>query len=138
MAAPTYTHKTPPTSGAGEGEQDNLGGQVMDANRVAIQGLGSGFITTDVSGTPITSPATVSTSAVTTITIPANAIRMFITNTMTVNTDLLYVSELSGVTTYDIINAGATREYDCGRMGNLYLKANGANVTASFAFQLVD
>ena len=138
MAAPTYTHKSTPIPGPAEGQQNNLGGQVMDANRVAVQGLGSGFITTDISGTPITSPATVSTSATTTLTVPVNAIRVFITNTMTTSTDLLYVSELSSMGTYDIINAGQTREYDLGRMGNIYLKAAGASVTASFAFQLVD
>lgn len=138
MAAPGYTHKSTPASGAGEGEQSNIGGQVMDANRVAVQGLGSGFITTDISTSAITSPATVSTSAVTTLTVPLNAIRCFITNTMTTASDLLFVSELSAMGTYDIINAGATREYDCGRMGNIYLKGSGASITASFAFQLVD
>jgi hypothetical protein len=135
MAAPTYTHKPVPIN---PGPEDNLGGQVVDANRIALQGVASGFITTDISASAITSPATVTTSAITTLTVPVSAIRVYITNTMTTNTDLLFVSELSALTTYDILNAGVTREYDCTRMGNIYLKGNGASITVAFAFQLVD
>jgi hypothetical protein len=135
MAAPTYTHKTPPTAGANEGEQNNLGSQVIDANRLAVQGLASGLITTDVSASPITSPQT-ATGTATVITIPPSAIRMLVSNTDATNN--LNISELSSVTTYYAIPKGVTLSLDVGRMGLLYVKSSSSSTTWSFAFQLVD
>src|SRR5579872_1566192 len=114
MAAPTYTHKPAPVS---PGPEDNLGGQVADANRIAIQGLGSGFITTDITGTPVTSPVALSTS-VTTLTVPISAIRVLISNLDSTNNVL--VSELSGMSTYYTLLPKTSQEFDIGRQGFIY------------------
>lgn len=106
----------------------------MDANRVAIQGLASGIITTDVTGTPVTSPVTLS-SSVTTITIPANAIRMYIANSGATNA--MSFSELVGMGTSVTLNTGQSVTLDVGRMGNIYLKST-SGTSCSFYFQLVD
>lgn len=135
MANPGYTHKTPPTQGAGEGEQNNLGGQVMDANRIAVQGLGSGFVTKDATGTPVTSPAT-ATGTPTTLNIPTNAIRVIVSNTDATNN--LYVSEVSGVGNYVILPKGVVQSFDIGRQGVMYVQSSSTSTAYSFAFQIVD
>lgn len=135
MASPTYTHKTPPVSGAGEGEQDNLGGQVMDANRVAIQGLGSGVVTQDATASAVKSPQT-ATGTATTLTIPQNAIRVIFSNTDATNN--LYISEASALGSYYILPKGVTQTFDVGRQGFIYVQSSSTSTAYSFAFQLVD
>lgn len=131
MAAPTYTHKPIP---ANPGPEDNLGGQVVDANRVAVQGLGSGFVTTDISASPIVSPATL-TSAVTTVTPPNGAIRMTILNNGATNP--LLFSELVGMATNFSLAAGVQTTIDIGRMGAIYFKST-LGTTMQFFFSMVD
>lgn len=132
MAAPTYPHKTPAVE---PGPESNLGGQVVDGNRVAIQGLGSGFVTTDVSGSPITSPAT-ATGTVTILNVPLSAIRVIISNTDATNS--LFVSELSDASTYYLLPKGATQSFDLGRQSKVYVKSSSSSTVFSFAFQIVD
>lgn len=132
MAAPTYTRRPIPVN---PGPEDNLGGQVVDGNRIAIQGLGSGIITTDISGTPITSPATIATS-VTTITVPISAIRVTFSNLDATNN--LLISELVGMATNFTLLPKTSQTFDIGRQGFIYLKSSAATVSCAFVFELVD
>lgn len=132
MAAPTYSHKPSPVN---PGPEDNLGGQAVDANRIAIQGIGSGFITTDISASPITSPTTLSTG-VTTVTVPVSAISIIITNLDTTNNVL--VSELVGMGATFAILPKTSVTLQLTRQGFLYLKSSASTVSCSFVFQLID
>lgn len=132
MAAPTYTHKPAPVN---PGPEDNLGGQVVDGNRVAVQGIASGFITTDISASPVTSPLTLSTG-VSTITVPVSAITVTISNLDGTNNVL--VSELVGMGTYFTILPKTVQTFEIARQGNLYLKASASTPICSFVFQLID
>lgn len=132
MAAPTYTHKPAPLN---PGPEDNLGGQVVDGNRVAVQGIASGFITTDISGSPVTSPLTLSTG-VTTITVPVSAISVTISNLDATNNVL--VSELVGMGAYFGIPPKTVQTFEIARQGFIYLKASASTPVCSFVFQLID
>ena len=132
MAAPTYTHKPAPVT---PGPEDNLGGQVVDGNRVAVQGIASGFITTDISASPNTSPLTLSTG-VTTITIPVSAITVTLSNIDSTNNVL--VSELVGMGTYFTLLPKTSQTFEVARQGFLYLKASASTPIVSFVFQLID
>jgi len=131
-AAPTYTRKPVPVV---PGPQDNLGGQVVDGNRITVQGLASGIITTDISASPITSPTSL-TTAVTTITCPISAIRVIISNLDATNNVL--ISELVGMSTYFTLLPKTSQQFDIGRQGFIYLKSSTGTVSCSFAFELVD
>lgn len=127
MANYTFAQKSAPTSTTGD---DNFGGAVVDGNHQAIVGLGSGIQTSDASGTPLTSPQTVGTTA-TVLNIPANAAKVVITPAAATN-----VSEIAGSTGYTI-PAGATVSIPCGRMSKLYLStASGTSVT-QFYFEVI-
>jgi len=132
MAAPTYTHKPAPVT---PGPEDNLGGQVVDANRVAIQGVASGFITTDIAASPNTSPLTLSTG-VTTIVVPSSAIAVTFSNLDSTNNVL--VSELVGMGTYFTLLPKTAQTFEIARQGNIYVKGSAATPIVSFIFQLVD
>lgn len=131
-AAPTYTRKPIPVT---PGPQDNLGGQVVDGNRITVQGLASGIITTDISASPITSPTSLTTS-VTTITCPISAIRVIISNLDATNNVL--ISELVGMATTFALLPKTSQAFDIGRQGFIYLKSSSGTVSCSFAFELVD
>ena len=122
-----YTHRTVTLAGGKSGS--GLGSQVMDANRVAVQGLGSGFQTVDAAGTPVVSPITASATA-TKITLPTAAVRIIITATTacTVSEDPAFGSSLA-------LGVGVTQSFDVARQDAVYIKGSGA---VSFAIQLVD
>lgn len=122
-----YNHRV--TSNAGGKSASGIGGQVMDANRVAVQGLASGFQTVDGAGTPVVSPITASATA-TKITLPTGAIRVIITATTacTVSEDVNFGSSLA-------LGAGVTQSFDVGRQDTVYIKGSGA---VSFAIQVID
>ena len=125
----TFTKKT----GA---SQDNFGGLVVDANHIGMTGAqGAGMQCVDISGTPVVSPVSVSNSAVTTLTIPNNAVQVtFLATTNTVN-----ISESSATVAdhYMTIPTGTQVTVDCARQGLMYLKANVGASTLSFFFKVV-
>lgn len=129
----TFIQKSSPSE---PGEEDNFGGLQVDANHVALTGAtGSGPQTVDISVSPISSPATVSNSSVTTLTIPLNAARVnFLATTNTVN-----VSEsVSAVTSkYFTIPTGVQVSVDVARCSILYLEANTGAATLSFWFDVI-
>jgi hypothetical protein len=133
MATYTFATKPQPTE---PGQLSNFEGLVNDANHNAMTGaVGSGFQTVDISGTPIVSPATVSNSAVTTLTIPLNATEVnFLAATNTVN-----VSESTAAVTsnYLTIPVGVVTTLPVARMQKLYLEANTGSATVSFWFTIV-
>lgn len=133
MASYTFKQRTSPTY---PGQLNNLGGLVTDGNHVGMTGYtGAGIQTVDISGTPVVSPATVSNSAVTTLTIPYNAVAVnFIATTNTVN---ISEADPSVATKYFTIPIGAIVSMDIARMSVLYLEANTGSATLSFYFTVI-
>lgn len=131
MATYTFTSKNPP---AYPSQLSNFGGMVNDGNRIAML-VGAGPQTVDISGTPVTSPESISNSAVTTLAVPLNAIQVsFIATTNTVN-----VSEADATVAdkYFTIPTGVVVTVDVTRTSVLYLKANTGASTLSFWFNIV-
>lgn len=118
------------------GSESLFGGLRNDGNHNAMTGaLGNGPQTVDISGTPIVSPATISNSAVTTLTIPLNAVAVnFLATTNTVN-----ISESDNTVAghYFTIPTGTQITVDVGLTSVLYLKANTGASTLSFWFSVV-
>jgi hypothetical protein len=133
MSTYTFTTKTQPTE---PGQLSNFGGIVNDANRIGMTGAtGAGMQCVDISGTPVVSPATVSNSAPTTLTIPLNAVQVtFLATTNTVN-----ISESSATVAdhYMTIPTGTQVSVDCARQKVMYLQANTGAATLSFFFKVV-
>jgi hypothetical protein len=123
----TYNHRANMSVAGKSGT--GFGSQVNDGNRVAIQGLGSGFTTTDGAASPIVSPITASATA-TKITLPPYAARLIIsaTTACTVSEDVNFASSLA-------VGVGATITLDVGRQDAVYVKGSGA---VSFAIQVID
>ena len=110
---------------------DNFGGLVTDGNRVAMTGAVGSFIQTqDATGTPITSPATVNTTA--TLVVPNNAVTL----TISPVTNPVQVSEDSTMSAYFAVPAAAVVEFDVARQQNVYLKTGGSTVV-SFFFKVI-
>lgn len=110
---------------------NNFGGVVTDGNRVALTGaIGSTMQTQDATGTPVTSPVTVNTTA--TLKIPQNATSIVITSV----TNAVQVSEDSGQTAFFALPAATVWSFDVARQANIYLKTSGSTVV-SFYFVLV-
>jgi hypothetical protein len=107
-----------------------LGSLSKDDNMTAVQ-TGNSFTTTDVTGTPVTSPASY-TNATTTITIPDGAVEMIIMPT----TDLR-ISELSNVAAYDLIKANTKESIPVARMSTLYITRDASSGSAYFRFVIV-
>jgi hypothetical protein len=127
----TFTQKTIP---AEPNQEENFNNQVNDGAHNAM-GYGSGFQTTDATGTPVASPATISNSSVTTINVPASAVQFnMIATTNTVN-----VSEADATVAskYFTIPTGVQVEVDVAKTSVLYLKANTGSATLSFWFNVV-
>jgi hypothetical protein len=126
----TFTQKT------ASGNLNNFGNLVVDSAHVGLTGVvGAGPQTVDISGTPIVSPATISNSAVTTLTIPLNAVQVtFLAASNTVN-----ISEsVAAVTShYFTIPVGEPVVVDVSRTSVLYLEANSAPATLSFYFNVI-
>ena len=133
MAAYTFAQRTSPTY---PGQLNNLGGLVTDGNHVGMTGYtGAGIQTVDISSTPVVSPATISNSGVTTLTIPYNAVAVnFLAVTNTVN-----ISESTAAVTsnYFTLPTGTLVSIDVARMSVLYLKANTGAATLSFYFVVI-
>lgn len=133
MSTYTFTMKAAPA----EPGQENLFGNLRnDGSRNAMSGaLGNGPQTVDISASPIVSPATVSNSAVTTLTIPLNAVRVnFLATTNTVN---ISESDKDVAGHYFTIPTGVQVSVDVGLTSLLYLKANTGSSTLSFYFDTV-
>lgn len=132
---PTYTFstKTPPVE---PGQESNFGGLVNDANHNAMTGATpAGIQTVDVTASPVTSPATVSNSVVTTLNIPLNAVTLTLTST----TNTLKISEADATvaTKYFTVPTGTVVEIPVARTSVLYLLANTGSATVNFFFSVV-
>lgn len=128
----TFTQKPSPVEPSAE---SNFGGLVVDGNHQTISGIvGAGPQTVDISASAITSPATISNSGVTTLTIPLNAAQVnFLAATNTVN-----ICEVSAsMTTYFTIPVGTQVTVDVTRCKALYLEANTGSATLSFWFAVI-
>jgi hypothetical protein len=102
-----------------------------DGNRVAMTGVTGNFMQTqDETGTPITSPVTVNTTA--TILVPDNAAQITITSV----TNAVQVSEDSTMTAYFTLPAGVPWTFDCANMETIYLKT-GSSTVVSFVFNMI-
>lgn len=133
MANYTFTQKKAPSE---PGQLDNLGGAVNDANHNAMTGvLGAGPQTVDASGTPLVSPITVSSSAVTTLNVPLNAAELVLF--ATTNTVNISESNSSVTSNYFTIPTGVQVVVDVGRTAVLYLEANTGSATVSFYFNVL-
>lgn len=110
-----------------------MAGQMpKDKNHASVpNGL---FQTQDNTGTPITSPVTV-TNAVKTIAVPLNAISCVILAT----TNLVRVSEDSTLSTYFTTPSGVPVEFPCANQANIYLFRDGASdATVHFFFKTLN
>lgn len=126
----TFTQKTEIAEPQPEGY---FGGLTNDANHNGMTGvLGSGMQTTDISASPIVSPATVTTGG-TTVTIPVNAAQMVIIAT----TEPLLISETSAYTNTFLLPVATLITIDVARMGLIYLKGSGGSATVNFYFNIV-
>lgn len=103
---------------------------VRDANRIGVQAGGS-FVTSDVTGTPQTSPLAY-TNAVITIVVPDNAIECIL-NPSTA----LRVSELVGMAQYDVIAANTKESIPCAAMQNIYITRDSVSGTVGFRFTIL-
>jgi hypothetical protein len=133
MSTYTFTQKVSPTE---PGQLNNFGGLVVDGNHIGMTGTtGAGPQTVDISASPIVSPATISNSAVTTLTIPLNAVSVsFYATTNTVN---ISESKSDVSSNYFTIPTGVQIDIDVARCGLLYLKANSGSATLSFFFKVI-
>jgi hypothetical protein len=133
MSTYTFTQKAAPVE---PGQESLFGGLRNDANHNALTGsVANGPQTVDISASPLSSPLTVSNSAVTTLTIPLNAVRVnFLATTNTVN-----VSEsVPAVTSkYFTIPTGVQVSVDVALTSVLYLEANAGSATLSFWFDII-
>lgn len=133
MANYTFTKKVAPVE---PGQLSNFGGITVDANRVAMTGAtASGPQTSDATGTPLTSPLTVSNSAVTTVNVPLNAYKV----TLITATNTLNISEADSTVAskYFTLPVGTVLEIETAQCSVLYLKANTGSATVSFFFSVV-
>lgn len=106
-----------------------FGGAVTDGNRVGLNGFPNQMLTQDITGTPVTSPTTVTTTA--TLAVPLNAVAI----TVSPVTNPVQVSEDSTQTAFFAVPAGQTITFPCARLSNIYLKTSGSTVV-SFYFSL--
>lgn len=133
MSTYTFTQKA---AAVEPGQESNFGNLVNDAAHNALTGVtGAGPQTVDISGTPVVSPATVSNTGVTTLTIPLNAAQVtFLAATNTVN---ISESDATVAANYFTIPTGTQVVVDVTRCSVLYLKANTGASTLSFFFNVV-
>ena len=128
MATYTFSEKV---ESVDPNPESNFGGLVNDANHNAMTGVtGAGPQTTDISGSPVTSPATVSTG--TTLTVPLNAAQVTLISNVGIN-----ISELAALTDYFTLPASTLLTIDVTRCSKLYLSSTAGNATVSFYFNVV-
>ena len=133
MASSTYTFSVKP---APLNPDTWFAGIVNDGDRNAMTGaVGSGIQTEDASATPVTSPLTISTTAVTHLVVPQNAVSMVINVS---NASPVNISEVSAMTSYyQIQQIDGNVEIDLARQNDIYLMASSATATAWFYFKIV-
>lgn len=107
-----------------------LGSLAREDNGNSVQ-IGSSIQTSDSTGTPKTSPLAYSSSVIT-ITIPDNAVE-FIVNPTTA----MRISEIVGMSQYDVIAANSKEAIPCARMDFIYIVRDSADGTLNFRFTLV-
>lgn len=105
-----------------------LGSMASDKNRDSVQVSGS-FVTADNTGTPQTSPLSLTTTAVFTIVVPDTAIIMTCMSAADMR-----ISEVVGMGQYDLIKANTKESIQCARMANIYVK-NDVTGTNNFYFK---
>lgn len=103
-----------------------FGGAVTDGNRLGLTGFANQMLTQDITGTPVTSPTTVTTTA--TLVVPLNAVSI----TISPVTNPVQVSEDSTQTAFFAVPAGQTITFPCARLTNIYLKTAGSTVISFF------
>lgn len=132
MSTYTFTQKPQPTE---PDQLTNFGNLRNDASRNAMTVVANGPQTVDISGTPIVSPATISNAAVTTLTIPLNAVRI----NMLAATNTVNISESDNTVAghYFTVPTGTQVSVDVALTSVLYLKANTGSSTLSFWFDCV-
>lgn len=101
-----------------------------DGSRTAIQ-IGNSFQTQDATGTPQTSPLAYS-NTVLTIAVPDRAAEFVV-----YPTTALRVSEIVGMTQYDVVLANSKESFPCAGMSNIYITRDASNGTANFRFTLI-
>lgn len=128
----TFTQKAAPSN-----PESNFAGMAADGNRVAMTGaIGSGMMTQDATGTPVTSPATVSNLAVTTINIPANAVQMVVNVGSASAVNFSEKSDASAQV-FQIQSTDGIQYIDVARQSVIYMKAATASVSVWFYFKVV-
>lgn len=100
----------------------------IDGNNKPIQ-VGGSFVTADATGTPVTSPLSLTTTAVFTIIVPAGATKVSVMSAADVK-----VSDVSDVSKYDLIKANTKETLDVANMDKFYV-ANASSGTNNFYFK---
>lgn len=110
-----------------------FGNTAKDASRIAIQ-AGKSFVTKDVTGTPKTSPLTVSSSVIT-IAIPTNAYQMQL---YAISADVRISEESTAAANYFVLKATVNMTIDVANMDTLYLLRDAAvDATLYFLFKTI-
>lgn len=120
---------------------NHFGSWPHDANRQPISVSENYFGTEDATGTPVTSPATISNTGVSALTVPAAAGSIVISSSAA-----LRVSEDSTMSHYFVLPANTPLEFPClspaadqqlTNTGVIYLQGDAASCTVQFFFKCV-
>jgi hypothetical protein len=112
-------------------EEDNFGNIRRDGSRNAVTGqMGNGIQTTDITGTPLTSPQSLTTSIIT-INIPLNA-----SSVIFQTTGITYVSEIANQSSYYAIPAGGQLILALANQSKIYVAA-ATTASLSFIFEII-
>ncbi len=119
---------------------DSFGPIPRDANRQFLSSFLNYFMTTDATGTPLTSPLSF-TTGVTTLVVPAAAVQL----TLTPSAALRISEEPTAAANYYVIPANTTVTVPCmtprldgvTTTGNLYIKGDSGSGTVNFFFSNV-
>ena len=104
----------------------------QDAQGEVVQ-VAAGFQTQDATGTPQTSPLTVSNTVIT-IAVPDGAAELIIVYT----DQAIRVSEIVGMTRYFVLNAGSAVVIPVANTDSVYLVRDSADATVQFFFNLLE
>lgn len=130
----TFSPKAPSTE---PGQLDHFSGLRNDANKIALTGvLGNGIQTTDATGTPVTSPVSVTTGTVVTLNTPESAALI----TIIPKTQSVLVSEISGtssLSSYVEIPVGSSMQFALANQSTLYLLGGTGTAVTSFFYEVV-
>ena len=107
--------------------------QIQDANANPVGYAGGSFVTQDATGTPQTSPITVSSSEINLV-VPDNATQFIFSN----NANAVRIYETSGSSHYYVVPASTNGfTIDCVGMTNIYMIRDSTDVVVQFMFNLV-